>query len=295
MRRCIIILSALLMWSCVDRSQAQRLWKLQTKELPHYACVAYGKDTLEFPAGRDGFEHFYKALDLLLDEGRGRVSILHIGGSHVQAGYFSHRMRCNLSAMAEGVCGDRGCLFPFKTLRTNAPYGYSLTTTGEWWGARCVEASPILELGLTGAAVQTADTAATLTLSLDGADSLRWSFNRLRVWGSASSDRVFPVLCLPGCTLLPDETGTSGSYCFTLPVAVDSCTLRFSGLDAGHFTLRGLLPESDRNGVTYYSAGVNGAAVPSWLRCTHFTEELAVVLFRSPEPDGPMTQTTSPL
>ena len=43
------------------------------------------------------------------------------------------------------------------------------------------------------------------------------------------------------------------------------------------FTVRGLLPYADRDGLTYTESGINGAAVPSWLRCTRFQEELSLV------------------
>lgn len=35
------------------------------------------------------------------------------------------------------------------------------------------------------------------------------------------------------------------------------------------FTVNGFIPENDLNGITYHSLGVNGASLPSWLRCSN--------------------------
>ncbi len=40
------------------------------------------------------------------------------------------------------------------------------------------------------------------------------------------------------------------------------------------FTLMGLLPENDFNGITYHSLGVNGASLPSWLRSSEFSKQI---------------------
>jgi lysophospholipase L1-like esterase len=43
------------------------------------------------------------------------------------------------------------------------------------------------------------------------------------------------------------------------------------------FSIMGLLPENDFNGITYHSMGVNGASLQSWLRCERLEEQLAFV------------------
>jgi lysophospholipase L1-like esterase len=44
--------------------------------------------------------------------------------------------------------------------------------------------------------------------------------------------------------------------------------------DSISFALRGVWPENNKVGITYTGSGINGASVPSWLRCELFTEEL---------------------
>lgn len=275
----IIIVACLVPWSGgTKKLSAQRLQEVKLKELPRYSCVAYDRDTLEFPAGRKAFARFYNALNETLYGNGAELSVLHIGGSHVQAGHFSNRIRTNLCAMAPMAKGSRGCLFPFRALRTNAPAGYDISYTGRWSGARCVESAPSLSLGLAGASVQTSDTLASLTLDLTAADSLCWTFNRLRVLGSGTSEQIVPVVVWDGDTLRPVEQVRGESYLFRLPADTAVCRLEFQGLETGSFELRGLIPEREQGkGITYHEAGVNGAAVPSWLRCDLFERELDYV------------------
>lgn len=40
------------------------------------------------------------------------------------------------------------------------------------------------------------------------------------------------------------------------------------------FSIMGLLPENDFNGITYHALGVNGASLKSWLRCEKFDEQV---------------------
>lgn len=51
---------------------------------------------IQFPGGRDSFEPFFQKMDSLVFENKGKVNILHIGGSHIQADVVSGRIREHL-------------------------------------------------------------------------------------------------------------------------------------------------------------------------------------------------------
>ena len=261
------------------QAQKHRFNRQPVDSLP---CVVQDSAYLYFPKGRNGIAPFYRKLTRLLSLGKGRVNVLHIGGSHVQAGYLSGRMRSNFISINDSIgrwrslAADRGLVFPFRVLGTNAPDNYSFSYTGRWSSSRCISQNPDAVLGMAGAAAITADSAATLTLSF-GNDL--WQFAELQLLGYASSPDIYPVLVLDGDTLYPYPAmpGTTG-YLFALPRYLRSCTLAFVGLGhGGTFTVRGMLPLSGRQGITYSESGVNGAAVPSWLRCTAFSEELSLL------------------
>ena len=79
--------------------------------LPYYDCLHYDRTGLHFPAGREAQDGFYEKLDSLLLFHSRNVNVWHVGGSHVQADFFSHRMRSNLTDMQPGNIAVRGILF----------------------------------------------------------------------------------------------------------------------------------------------------------------------------------------
>lgn len=230
------------------------------------------------------------------------LNILHIGGSHVQAGMLTNAVRMNFEPWA-----DHGLCFPFRAIKTNGSLSYRFDYTGMWKGSRCVNAEPDVALGLAGAAAITSDKEATITLRLR--DEGRWNFDRLTLIGQASDNSVVPYLVTSNNdTILADPmlskiNDNDGRWLFVMQQPDSVVTLCYEGLtrdltpllkrkmsdkqrrnlykpleDKHYFILRGMIPESSRHGVTYSESGVNGAAVPSWLRTTqHFEEELQLL------------------
>lgn len=253
---------------------------LQEEHLPEkYSFINYDADSLAFPAGisDDFFTLFWKLSDIK-DGMDVKVNIMHIGGSHVQADIFSNRVRTNFSRNYAPATGSRGCLFPFATLKTNAPSTYRLRTTGTWQGARNISNKENFPLGIMGAAIKTSDPSATVSLQLNtGRDDVFYDFSKITILGSASSLDIIPVVECNGVEYTTEPDYTFSSYSCTIPYPSTSCTIRFKGLSYGNsFLLRGVIPESNKPGITYTAAGVNGASVPKWLGCTAFLDELKV-------------------
>jgi lysophospholipase L1-like esterase len=66
------------------------------------------------------------------------------------------------------------------------------------------------------------------------------------------------------------------TYTFQLPDFTDSICICFDSV-AGEFTLTGVLLENGMTGVTVHGVGVNGASVPSYLRCDDFERDLNLI------------------
>lgn len=272
---------------CVFSSEAQdtaRVWPIDSTHLQ-----------LVLPGKKDGLKHFYGKLFDVRNHASvsENVNILHVGGSHVQAGVLSNTIRMHFSPAA-----DRGFLFPFRAIKTNSPQGYRVDFTGMWKGSRCVNKDVDLELGLSGAAAVTSDKEASLTLRLR--DEGQWDFTRLTLQGNASDSTVTPFLITSANDTLWSDPVLSAlsirdSWSFLLPYPDSVVTIGFTGLtrkvspkqkrktylpleDKHYFTVHGIYPNSDRHGVTYTESGINGAAVPSWLRTgKRFEEELSLL------------------
>ena len=245
--------------------------RLKSVEVSDYNCVDSGACRLQFPAGHQKFEALYRRMEHIRCGGDGVVNILHVGGSHVQAGMMSHRLRCNFSQMMPERPQSRGLVFPFRAIRTNAPADYSFSVSGTWKGARCLEKMPSYALGLSGAVAVTTSEECSLNLSVDEA----FAFQRLRVIGEPLGGKCYPlVITTEADTLRPKQV--EKDFLFTFPKQANECTITFEGLkhDSISFALHGIWPEHDGVGITYTGSGINGASVPSWLRAELFTEEL---------------------
>lgn len=280
MRRILYLTLVLWLYS----SQAGGQVMPQPLSIDSVSCLhtENGQDQLKFPAGHKAFDVLYRRLDTLFLEGRGQVNVLHIGGSHVQAGYFPHRVRTDFATLGHPTVGSIGLLFPFGALGTNAPYGYEVVCTGTWTGERCISREPLCPMGLSGAYALTRDTAATITVDLSFLGT--WPATSLRVLGDGEDEGVRPILLCRGDTLEPLPSDGRTGYLFPLlsaswPTPPSACTISFRGIvqDSLGFVLRGLLPEGHTSGLTYTASGINGAAVPSWLRCSLLERELALV------------------
>lgn len=227
--------------------------------VPNIPGIKLGVNRLDFPGSHERFD----SLLLRLQKSDEHLNILHIGGSHVQAGYFSQRLREHFDA-------SRGLLFPWKAIRSNAPADYVLTPSGTWERSRCTEFSPSEQLGMSGAAAITSDSQASLRLELPA----RYAFSRLRIIGQGEGG-VEPFLLFDnGDTLTAEQQGQD--FLFSLDKPDSLCTIGLMGMaDSSRFILRGIYLEDDSRRIVYTESGVNGASVPAWLRCNLLKDELS--------------------
>lgn len=279
------------------------------QELPEVADEEFSH--LIFPGREDGFLAFYAKLNAVRNPYSSKVNnatagvlypyrvfpeanILHIGGSHVQAGELSNTIRMHFEPS-----GDRGLLFPFRAVKTNGSQHYRFDYTGMWKSVRNVVAHPEVELGLSGIAAITSDESASITLRLR--DAGKWDFQQLYILGESSDPSVIPyIITQKGDTVWADTimshiADIDGIWAYQLAEPDSVVTLQMTGLnrtvgekqqlktyfplqDEHYFVLRGFLPTSNRRGITYTEAGVNGASLESWARCTeHFDQELSLL------------------
>lgn len=229
-----------------------------TVPIPYVPGIRLGANRLDFPGPRERFDSLMNRLQ----DSDEHLNILHIGGSHVQAGIFSHRLREHFNAA-------RGLLFPWKAIRTNAPADYSITPSGIWDRSRCTESAPTERLGMSGAAAITSDSLASLRLELPS----NYAFSRLHIIGEAEGTAEPYLVCDNGDTITAERRENSFLFLLTKPDSL--CTIALKGVgDSARFILRGIWPECEQR-IVYTESGVNGASVPSWLRCELLAEELS--------------------
>lgn len=271
----------LLLFFCVGMSGAMAR-SILAKDTVTYPFIVDSLSALQFPDSvhferRDAF---YDKLDSLVLCREGKISILHIGGSHVQADCISHAIRCHFDSLNEEFRPARGLFFPYKVAKTNNPSSFSVKSKGEWTASKNVKKEREAVLGMTGIAVSTQDYSAGIQVKLN-TDSLnkRWTFTRLHLLGYGDSMAV-PLLCEEDNSFhFPIEEEGHKSFLYEFNAPQDSFALWVAQTDSvpHKFHLRGFIAENDEPGIVYHSIGVNGAAVPSYLSCEDFKNDLALI------------------
>jgi lysophospholipase L1-like esterase len=247
--------------------------------IPNYSFVNYQKNQLQFPGGKQSFELFYQKLDSLVLFGEGKVNILHIGGSHVQAGTLTNRMRENMYTLADGIKGDRGFIFPFNMAHTNNPRNYKVNYSGEWEGCRNALKKNHCPWGLSGITATTYDTLTNVKIYAFDKDSVIYSFNKVSIYHLAGNESYKIRL---DSTFAVDTSYTDtliGVTTFELAETYDTLYFETVKTDSiqSYFIMQGVMMESGQNGLSYTAIGVNGASVPAYLRCQYFEAQLGTI------------------
>ncbi len=209
--------------------------------------------------------------------GEGKVSIVHIGDSHLQADFLSGNFRRKLQTFFLGAMGGRGFVFPYKVAKTNNPVNYKVLWTGEWQSCRNVEKEKKCKLGLSGISVTTADTNASITISINDPKLSGYDFDRLMVFHEFGQQAYSPEIY--NNSIKKTAFPRKGYTLFEFKNNIESVTLNLKKTDTlqNSFSLYGFNFDSNDAGIIYHTIGVNGAQVESYLRCQYFVPHLAAL------------------
>lgn len=232
---------------------------------------------IEYPGGEDGrTAKFYRKLSDLVNYGQGDVSIVQIGGSHIQAGWWSGRLRNSFLSMRYGLDGGRGLVFPFSAAQTNTPQSYRSVVAGTWTWNRCMD--HVDGIGATGMIATACDTSATFLIDLDREKRDPWEpsfmIRSIDLLGDGSME---PYVVVGRDTLAAASCDyVHGVRHYELPHYTSWFKVIFEG-PGKDFTVRGLWLDRPGSGLSWSGLGVNGAATGSWTSCTWFKDDLALV------------------
>ena len=305
------------------------------QQLPHYNCVNYDANKLILKGDSNKLHYFFAKLDSLALLGDQKINIVHIGGSHIQAGVFPNRMRMNFSNLMPGFGSERGAIFPYSAAHTNNPKNFKVHYSGEW--KRCQNSRPPVTetLGMMGYTISTNDLNSSISFNLNPTEfDSNWKFNKLRLFATIGDSTLMPILIIDNDTI--PAVYEDSTFVFYLNTFADKGTIALGktsdlerlydkytqqsivnsqqsidnnqelitdskqttdsleiGLESDNnqnpteeycttntnwkFSIMGLLPENNFNGITYHSMGVNGASLQSWLRCEKFEEQMAFI------------------
>lgn len=275
MRRAFVIL---VLWiGGISQSYAQ-FFELDT--IPKFDFVRYDLNKLSV---RDSttLGPLFEKIWTFESTKKGKAKILHIGDSHIQAGYFSGKVR---ECLHKGLgCGtrERGFVFPFGLAHTNGPVNYAAQYTGNWQGFKSASSSEDSQWGLAGISASTKDDSTTLKIYSNNHTFESYQFKKVKIFYRDDSNAFDLRLRSERNDSIVTREDDFGCFkVFEFPHSVDTLYFTFlkDSLDKeSAFLIQGIELESDEPGITYSEVGVNGAKVKSFLRCNDLTSQLATL------------------
>lgn len=255
----------------------------QVKTYPYtileYPFIKYEMNRIDFPQDNSSFDIVLRKLNALIQEGEGRLDILQIGGSHIQADIYSGVARQRLQNFYPGLNAGRGFVFPYSLAKTNNPVNLKVESSSNWKGLRNIQKKKSNELlGLAGISIATSDSLASFKI-FSYKSYHHYDFNAVKLF--YKMDSLNYQVELKDMSLVDSVFTDSvrGFTSFFLNQYIDTLEVRINRTDTNtrDFVFYGANLETSDPGVVYHSIGINGASIPSFLRCQLFTKQLSVI------------------
>lgn len=224
---------------------------------------------------------FYEKLYQLKHTQAGRINIVHIGDSHLQADFFSGSVRQKLQ-LQFGNAG-RGLIFPYRIAKSNEPNSYKSASNVTWNSKRNVFYDNPLPIGVSGFVMETSDSMAEIDVTIKDQPRLGYSFTKLALFHDKGIENYDITVCdAVNCEkgVLKSTDSSSNSFVSELKLdkPMQEIILRNKQSDtAKQRTTRiyGLLLENDSSGIVYNMIGVNGAEYKHYNMSKYFTSQLS--------------------
>jgi lysophospholipase L1-like esterase len=208
------------------------------------------------------------------DDGTKRVSILHVGDSHIQAGFLTGAIMRNFHRDF-GNAG-LGLVTPLRMARTNEPSDYVIRSNRTWESSQVVQSRRVWPIGVGGVSIATRSALFTLSVSaLEKNESEDYAFNRVRVLKhpAAPQLQVADPEVRDSVRLVADENPYSQTI--ELDSLLSEVTLSGrAGARRDSSIYFGFSLENGHNGVLYHSVGINGAQFMHWRRIEGWSEQV---------------------
>ncbi len=203
---------------------------------------------------------FYRELDRLQDGDDRVINIIHLGDSHIQAGYFSGRVMRLLQEQF-GNAG-RGWISPYKLGKVNEPNDYFITSSIRTWEAgRTNHNDRHVPIGIGGIGIRTTAPTVDLDVAIAPNNGVGYQFNKAILYRGADALPLLPdtdeaEISLGEEPLVPNLKADT----FVLAALADGLHLQSDRHRRGTSNVYyGLNLTNGRAGVLYHSVGVNGS------------------------------------
>lgn len=224
---------------------------------------------------------FFEKLDQLKSGSINKVSVIHLGDSHLQADFFPGLVRRNLQKNF-GNAG-RGLITPYKVGRTNEPPNYKTSSNIKWRARRIVIEKDSLPIGISGLTIKSDSSNSKLNINVFNQDELDYGFNTLTLYHQKGyncfnldiADSLGQVM-----TSINSQIDTMSSLSAVHFNATNSISIQPQKTDSGLLkstTIYGILLENGMPGILYHTIGINGAKYQNYNLNPMFQQQMATL------------------
>ena len=239
------------------------------------SCI---KDSLNFIQNTSGLSAFLKATNQFKKGELPKIRVVHLGDSHVQAGFFSEPIRNDLQ-LQFGNAG-RGIVFPYQAAGTNGPSDYNFGSAQAWKSKRnCINKSS-LPTGISGHTIYSKQRSARLNFKARNRLDIGTP-NRIVLYHASLADSNFSYV-------LSDSLGNEiaeldknkssdmrSEFTILKPVSTWRVLHDTIAKTGSSSTLFGVSLENESKGALVHTIGVNGAEYQHYLHSEFFIKQLA--------------------
>ena len=240
-----------------------------------YNFINYEENAIIQPT-RESMKAFFTSLrDLDMYKSR-KVNIVHIGDSHIQADFFSGRIRQLFQQDDRFANGGRGFVFPYRLAQTNNPPNYTVTYTGYWDNAKSVKRTDNAQWGLAAISATARSPQCSFTINPNNG-AVSYAVTKVKIFYPVFDANSFRVtIDIDPKELVSSYLSRNGyvEFQFRNPQSQITVKLEQTSHRQNQFVLQGISLENDQAGVVYHAVGINGATVSTYFRCQDFDTHL---------------------
>ena len=233
-------------------------------------------------SGRTLYPFFEKLYRLELDRQKrplagqlpNTVPIMHIGDSHIQAGFLSVTIMNRLQ-QTFGSAG-RGLIFPLRLARTNEPFDYLIKSESRWDKSLCVQRIHKMPMGIGGLSIKAEDQHFTFDIISSNRQVNDHSFNKITVFHYEKAPEL--KVLDPDISSVREKDQFPFTTVFRLNKRVNRLSLTSvpnSKADSAFYY--GFSLENGRSGILYHAIGLNGAQFRHYASVQDFARQMSVL------------------
>lgn len=205
-----------------------------------------------------------------------KIQIVHIGDSHLQAGFLSEKIKQSLFKQfcPTDSFASPGFLFPYTVAQTNNPFFYKVKATGDWEWCKNVDKEKTCKLGLSGITIRTNSSRSSVSIKMQNqkyAYPVKYFFDKVKLlYNTDSSIQI---------TINGKQSISEDGYSYVqLDNLTDSVLIHIANNDTSNYVeFYGIILDNTKSKINYHTIGVNGATAQSYLKYDFLSNHLRII------------------